>query len=64
MDSKPWYQSKIVWLSVITALISGLEIFSEWYSKGDFSIPGIISLIISILLIVVRVFFTSTVISR
>ncbi len=57
---KNWYQSKIVWASVVMFLISALQLFQGWYAAGDFSVPSIIGLVVSILIIVVRVWFTDT----
>lgn len=57
---KAWYDSKIVWVGVITTLLGVLGLFQEWYAKGDFSVPGIIGFVIGVLLIVLRVWFTDT----
>ena len=55
---KAWYESKIVWAAVALSAISILQLFSAWYTKGDFSVPGCVELAIGALLIVVRVWFT------
>jgi hypothetical protein len=57
---KAWYTSKVFWVGIIATLLGVLQLFSEWYEKGDFSVPGIIGLIIGILVIVLRVWFTDT----
>lgn len=57
---KKFYESKIFWAMAIQAVVSSLMVAQEWYSKGDFSIPGIIGLVIGVLVIVLRVFFTDT----
>ena len=55
---KAWYESKIVWAMAVQSLISVLLLVQEWYSKGDFSVPGCIGLAVGILVIVLRVWFT------
>ena len=55
---KAWYESKIVWAMVVQSLISVLLLVQEWYTKGDFSVPGCIGLAVGILVIVLRVWFT------
>jgi hypothetical protein len=57
---KAFYESKLFWVGAITTLLGVLQLFSEWYAKADFSVPGIISLVIGILVIVLRVWFTDT----
>jgi hypothetical protein len=56
----PWYQSKIVWAMVVQSLISVLLLVQEWYSKADYSVPGIIGLVIGVLVIVLRIWFTES----
>ncbi len=60
---KAWYESKVVWAMVVQSIISALLIAQEWYSKGDFSIPACIGLAVGILVIVLRIWFTDTVIN-
>lgn len=55
---KPFYKSKINWLMVCLLLIAVLQIAQEWYAKGDFSVPGCITLAIAILTVFVRTWFT------
>lgn len=57
---KNWYESKVIWAMVVQSLISALLLAQEWYSQGDFSIPGIIGLVVGILVIILRVWFTDT----
>lgn len=61
---KQWYESKIVWAMAFQSVISILTIFQEWYAKGDFSVPGITGLVIGVLVIVARIWFTETAISK
>ena len=60
---KPWYSSKIIWGGVMMFLLSALQSFSDWYSRGVFDIPAICTLIISLLVIAARIWFTDTAIS-
>jgi len=55
---KAWYTSKILWAGVVGFLISALQIFSEWYARNDFSVTGITTLVISLLVVVLRIWFT------
>lgn len=57
---KAWYESKIVWVGVLETAIGALQLFSEWYSASDFSVPGVVNLVIGVLLIVLRIWFTDT----
>lgn len=58
LERKAWYTSKIVWLMVLQSAISVLLLVQEWISKGDFSVVGIIGLVIGILTIVIRIWLT------
>ena len=57
---KAWYESKILWAGVLGFLVSALEIFAAWYDRGDFSVTGCTTLAISLLVVVLRVWFTNT----
>lgn len=57
---KAWYQSKVVWVGVISTLLGVLQLFAEWYDKGDFSVSGVVALVIGVLVIILRVWFTDT----
>jgi hypothetical protein len=59
MDTKNWWESKIFWVMVLQFLISALGLAQEFTAKGDYSIPAIIGMVIAILVVVLRVFFTS-----
>ena len=62
METKEFWKSKIFWAGVITTLISILELFAEWYKAGNFDVPAIITLIVGILIIIFRIWFTNTII--
>jgi len=60
MDQKPWWKSKIVWLGVINTLIAGLELGGVFLETGDFSPVAISQLVIGILMVIARIWFTNT----
>jgi hypothetical protein len=60
MDQKPWWKSKIVWLGVINTLIAGLELGGVFLDTGDFSPVAISQLVIGILMVIARIWFTNT----
>lgn len=63
VSMKPFYSSKIFWAMLGQCLISVLLLVQEWYSKGDYSVPGCIGLAIGVIVIVLRVWFTDAAIS-
>lgn len=62
MDSKVWYQSKLVWLGVIQTLIGGLGVLGEFLQKADYSPFAMTAVATGILTVVLRVWFTNSVI--
>ena len=56
---KKWYQSKMVWLGIITTLIGALSLVSDLLNKPTVSPQDIILLLSGILGIVLRVWFTT-----
>lgn len=60
MDSKIWYQSKLVWLGVIQTLIGGLGVIGEFLQKGDYSPFALTIVATGILTVALRVWFTNT----
>lgn len=59
---KKWYESKLVWLGVIQSLIGMLAVLGEYLSKGDFSPVAVVTLVSGFLTVILRVWFTNTVI--
>jgi hypothetical protein len=55
---KPWYQSKILWASVITFLIGVMGLVGEFLQKADYSPFAITLLLSGVLTFVFRVWFT------
>ena len=60
MDTKSWYTSKTVWLSVIQTLIGALALVATLLDAGDFTAAAVTNLVIGVLQIVIRVWFTDT----
>jgi len=62
---KPWYQSKIVWLGVITTLMGVLPLVAGFIDTQSVNDPAAwITLVIGILTVVSRVWFTDTQIEK
>jgi hypothetical protein len=59
MQIKAWYESKIVWVNVITAVVMILDLISQQPFIPPEYLP-LIATAIGILNIVLRVFFTDT----
>lgn len=64
MESKNWFESKIVWVGIINTLIASLTLAGEFLTKADFSPVAVTVLITGILTIILRVWFTDTEISK
>lgn len=58
MDTKKWYTSKIFWGGVLTTVIASLQVAQEWLNSATLSPESIITLVIGILIVVWRVWFT------
>jgi len=61
---KKWYQSKTVWLGIITTLIGALGLVSDFLGKPTSSPQDITLLLSGILGVVLRVWFTSQPVER
>lgn len=44
MDTKKWYQSKLVWLGIIESLSGLFALLSEYLAKGNYSPSGLMLL--------------------
>ena len=55
---KAWYESKILWASVITFLIGALGLVGEFLQKADFSPYAFTLLASGVLTFIFRVWFT------
>ena len=58
--TKTVFQSKIVWLGIIETLIGSGQLLAEYLNAGDFSEIAITHLVIGMLTIVSRIWFTNT----
>lgn len=59
MEPKNWYESKLVWMSIITTLIGALGVVQEIIAKGPVDVNAVILIASGILGVVLRVWFTS-----
>jgi hypothetical protein len=59
-----WYESKTVWMGIITTAIGALGLLAEYLSKGDFSASAATLLGVGVLNIVLRVWFTNAPIEK
>lgn len=64
MISKVWYESKTVWLGIVQFLIGAFGLLAEFLNKGDFSPASVVVLLSGVLVVVLRVWFTDTAISK
>lgn len=64
MESKKWYQSKIVWMGVLQTLIGMLGLLAEFLKESEFSPMSVVVLVSGFLTVILRIWFTETVISK
>lgn len=57
---KPWYTSKLVWLGIISTLIGALQLVASLLAQSTITPSDITLLIVGILGVVMRVWFTDT----
>ena len=55
---KEWYQSKTVWLGVITTLIGALQLVAQFLGTGVFTPEAFTLLAVGVLGVILRVWFT------
>jgi len=55
---KRWFESKTVWLNILTALAGIVQLVIEFLNGGDLSVNGIFMLLVGIANIIIRIFFT------
>ena len=60
MITKPWYQSKLVWLGIIQTLIGIAGLLADFFGAGNFTAQAITLLVMGALTVVMRVWFTDT----
>jgi len=63
METKKWWESKIVWLGIIETLIGVLQIVQQQIEVGSLNGAGVVNILIGALTIIMRVWFTNKVIS-
>jgi hypothetical protein len=61
--NKLWYQSKLVWLGILQTVIAILLSASDLLAKGTITPSDITIFLAGILTIIIRIWFTSTVVT-
>lgn len=61
---KAWFESKTVWLNILTALAGIIQLVIEFLNGVDFSVNAIFLLLVGVVNIIIRIFFTKTEIER
>ena len=64
MDTKSWFQSKMVWLGIVQTAIAILSLVAEFLTHNDFSSAAVVMLFSGALTIVLRIWFTNTGINK
>lgn len=64
METKKWYESKLVWVGIISTLIAILTLLGEFLQNGNFEPVAITTFTSGILVIILRIWFTNTQIKR
>ncbi len=55
---KRWYESKIVWVSIIQTAIGILALLAEYLRAGDYSPVALTLLVSGVLTCILRIWFT------
>lgn len=63
MTTKAWYKSKVVWLGVITTLLGAVPVLVDLANAYNIPVAAVGTAVIGVLTVVVRVWFTDTVIA-
>ena len=61
---KNWWESKLVWLGVIQALIGILGLVAQFLELGDFTAGAVVALVAGILTVVFRIWYTDAEIQK
>lgn len=60
-DTKPWYQSKLVWQNVIVTLIGVSTLLADVLTKTPaLTLPGVLTTIAGVAGVILRVWYTDT----
>jgi hypothetical protein len=59
METKKWYQSKLVWMGVLTALLGIIPLVQEMIDKGPVDTTAILTLVSGVIVIALRVWTNS-----
>ena len=60
MESKKWYQSKLIWLGIIQTLIGILGLVADFLNASNFTSADFVVLVSGALTVVLRYWFTDT----
>ena len=60
MESKKWYQSKLVWLGILMTFSGTIEVAQKIISAGPIDTAAIMNLAGGVITVIMRVWFTST----
>jgi hypothetical protein len=52
---KNWYESKLVWMGVLTALLGIIPLVQEMISKGPVDATALLTLLSGVIVVVLRV---------
>jgi hypothetical protein len=55
MAMKNWYESKLVWMGVLTALLGIIPLVQEMVSKGPVDFTAVLTLLSGVIVVVLRV---------
>lgn len=64
MESKRWYESKLVWTGVFQTIVGVAELLAVFFETGDFCTSAFMLLISGIATVILRVWLTTSTISR
>lgn len=64
METKSFWQSKIVWIGIIQTLIASLALVGEFLSQTNFNPVAVTTLVTGILTIILRIWFTDSSITK
>ena len=57
-QAKYIWESKTNWFGVLTALAGSITIISEYIKSGDMSLPGWMMVVVGIINVILRTFYT------
>ena len=55
METKPWYESKLLWVGVLTVLLGIIPLVQEMLLKGPIDLNSILTVVSGAIVILLRV---------